>query len=94
MKQPQAEQAEGAGAARAADPEPRFEAAMERLEQLVDQLDAGELDLEDSLARFEEGVRLVRLCSERLRAAELRIQQLRDGPDGLQLEALRLEDPA
>jgi len=74
----------------AAPPE-RFEAALERLELLVDQLDAGDLELEESLARFEEGVRLVRFCSERLRAAELRVQELREGPDGLRIEPLELE---
>ena len=56
--------------------EPRFEEALERLEELVAALEDGELDLEDSLKSFEEGVKLVRLCSERLRTAEVRIQEL------------------
>jgi exodeoxyribonuclease VII small subunit len=56
--------------------EPRFEEALERLEELVAALEEGELDLEDSLKSFEEGVKLVRLCSERLRTAEVRIQEL------------------
>jgi len=72
----------------------RFEAALSRLEALVEQLDAGDLQLEDSLERFEEGVRLVRHCSERLRSAEVRLQQLRESSEGLRVEELELEDPA
>ena len=70
---------------------PRFERALERLESLVEQLDTGELELEESLERFEEGVRLVRLCSERLRSAEIRIQQLREGADGLETVPLAIQ---
>jgi len=60
-----------------------FEEALDRLEQLVTQLEGGSLTLEDSLGAFERGVHLVRQCGERLRQAELRIQQLEQGPEGL-----------
>ena len=60
----------------------RFEQALERLEALVAKLEGGDLGLEDALANFEQGVRLVRLCSDRLRAAELRIKELDQGADG------------
>jgi exodeoxyribonuclease VII small subunit len=53
-----------------------FEEALSQLEGLVDALEAGDLDLESSLRKFEAGVKLVRVCSERLKAAELRIRQL------------------
>ena len=53
-----------------------FEEALSQLEDLVDALEGGDLDLESSLRTFETGVKLVRVCSERLKAAELRIQQL------------------
>ncbi|MCH2188160.1 exodeoxyribonuclease VII small subunit [Myxococcota bacterium] len=52
------------------------EAALDRLEAIVDQLEAGELTLEESLSCFEEGVRLTRNCAERLQAAERRIEVL------------------
>ena len=74
--------------------EPRFEDALGRLEELVDSLEGGDLDLEDSLRSFEEGVKLVRLCSERLKAAELRIRQLEEGADGPDERPLDLEDGA
>lgn len=60
----------------------RFEEALARLEELVDSLESGKLDLEDSLLNFEEGVKLVRLCKQRIEAAELRIRQLEEGPEG------------
>ncbi len=60
-----------------------FEGALSRLEDLVGELERGELSLENSLRRFEEGVRLVRRCSEQLKSAELRIRQLEEGTDGV-----------
>jgi exodeoxyribonuclease VII small subunit len=63
-------------------PEPRFEEALARLEELVRALEGGELSLEDSLARFEEGVALFRLCARRLEGAKVRLRQLEESPDG------------
>jgi len=54
-----------------------FEEALTKLEEVVAQLEQGEtLTLDESLQTFEEGVRLTRLCREKLDAAELRVQQL------------------
>jgi exodeoxyribonuclease VII small subunit len=53
-----------------------FEAAMEKLEGIVDRLESGELPLEDALAAFEEGVALSRRCAGDLDAAERRIEVL------------------
>jgi exodeoxyribonuclease VII small subunit len=59
-----------------------FEAALERLEQVVDRLEQGELELEASLAAFEEGVRLSKHCAGQLAAAESRVEILiREGED-------------
>ncbi len=76
-----------AGMARSANAEElSFEAALERLEAIVDRLEAGELPLEEALARFEEGVALSRRCAGQLEAAERRIEVLvRDG-SGLRSE--------
>jgi exodeoxyribonuclease VII small subunit len=62
--------------------DPSFEQALERLESVVERLEDGDLDLEKSLSAFEEGVRLVKLCSGRLDAARVRIRQLEEGSDG------------
>jgi len=57
-----------------------FEASLAALEQIVRELERGELPLERSLELFEQGVRLSRECQERLQAAERRIEVLlRDG---------------
>ena len=57
-----------------------FEASLAALEQIVRELERGDLPLEKSLELFEQGVRLSRECQERLQAAERRIEVLlRDG---------------
>ena len=55
--------------------EKKFESALEELEQVVEQLESGELSLEDSLAAFEKGVSLVRLCNQKLRSYILQDRQ-------------------
>ena len=60
----------------AAEPELAFETVVERLAEIVETLEKGELPLEVALARFEEGVRLSRLGKERLDRAEQRVEQL------------------
>jgi exodeoxyribonuclease VII small subunit len=57
-------------------PAPTFEAAMRRLEEIVQRLEKGELPLEESLTLYEEGVRLARVCHGRLEEAEGRIELL------------------
>ena len=53
-----------------------FETALERLEAVVDRLEQGDLALEESLAAFEEGVRLSKRCATQLDGAERRIDVL------------------
>ena len=53
-----------------------FEKSMERLGQIVEKLEEGDLPLEQSLELFEEGVGLSRLAQERLDAAQQRIERL------------------
>jgi exodeoxyribonuclease VII small subunit len=53
-----------------------FEASLEALEQIVQQLEGGDLSLEKSLELFEQGIRLSRECQERLSQAERRIEVL------------------
>ena len=61
-----------------------FEAALKELEERVQKLESGELQLEDALKLFEEGVGLVRECHERLDAADARILLLTQGPGGIE----------
>jgi exodeoxyribonuclease VII small subunit len=53
-----------------------FEASLEALEAIVNQLEGGDLPLEKSLELFEDGIRLSRQCQERLNQAERRIEVL------------------
>lgn len=59
-----------------------FEAAMAELEQIVRRLESGEVSLEDSVALYERGHALRAHCEARLRAAELRVEQVSVGSDG------------
>lgn len=59
-----------------------FESDLSRLEELVEQLESGDCSLDDSLKLYEEGVALIRRCSERLEKAELSVKKLQLTPDG------------
>lgn len=56
--------------------EMRFSDALTELEAIVCALEGGQLDLEDSLARYERGVALLRACQSRLNEAEQRVTML------------------
>lgn len=61
---------------------PSLEKALDRLEEIVRQLEAGNIDLDRSLALFEEGVTLSRSATKRLNEAEARISRLVRSLDG------------
>ena len=67
----------------------RFESALEELESVVEQLESGDLSLEDSLAIFEKGVGLVKYCNEKLSEVEKKVEILIKDKEGrLQLKLL------
>jgi exodeoxyribonuclease VII small subunit len=53
-----------------------FEQAMSRLEEIVEKMESGDLALEDLIVRYEEGMQLVKVCQDRLAAAEERIEMI------------------
>ena len=59
-----------------------FEQALRELEDIVRKLEGGEVELEKSIAIYERGAKLKAHCEARLKAAELRIEQIGQGPDG------------
>ena len=65
-----------------------FEDVMARLQAVVEQLEEGDLPLEESLAMFEEGVRLSRAGAKRLDEAERRVEELLAAGDELQTRPL------
>jgi exodeoxyribonuclease VII small subunit len=60
--------------AKAAGTDVNFETAMDRLEKIVEQMESGQLPLEDLIVRYEEGMNLVKVCQERLASAEQKIE--------------------
>jgi exodeoxyribonuclease VII small subunit len=66
-----------------------FESALQELESVVEQLESGDLSLEDSLAAFEKGVRLVKYCNQKLTEVEAKVELLlKDSEGRLQLKRL------
>jgi len=53
-----------------------FESALSDLESIVEELESGDLSLENSLKSFEKGIKLARQCQEQLSKAELQVQKL------------------
>ena len=67
----------------------KFEVALEELEGVVEQLETGELALEESLAAFERGVGLVKYCNQKLTEVEKKVELLVKDKEGkLQFRAL------
>lgn len=63
-------------------PEIKFEKALKRLEEIVEELEKGELDLDRSLQIFEEGIKMSRICSKKLQEAEKKIEILTKDESG------------
>lgn len=63
-----------------------FEAAMRRLEEIVKEMESGELPLEKALTLFEEGTALVKSGNKMLDKAELKVVRLMKGADGAPVE--------
>ena len=59
-----------------------FEIAMKQLEQIVQELESGNLSLEDSIKKFEEGIKLSKYCSAKLDETEKKIALLLKDQDG------------
>ena len=63
-------------------PTKTFEGAIEQLEQIVKELETGDLPLEKAIKKFEEGVRLSKFCSKKLDETEKRIMVLLENEKG------------
>ncbi len=59
-----------------------LEGQLQRLEQIVEILEQGQITLDDALTLFEEGIQLSKECNEKLQQAELRIKKLTKTLDG------------
>lgn len=62
--------------------EMRFEEALKKLEKIVEGLEGGDLSLDEALEKYEEGIRLSRLCAKKLEVAKKRVEILLKSSDG------------
>jgi exodeoxyribonuclease VII small subunit len=69
-----------------------FEESMKKLETIVADMEKGELDLDKSLAMFEEGVKLVRFCSGKLEETKKKVEILIKKGDRMTKEPFGAED--
>lgn len=64
----------------------KFEDALEKLENIVKEMEAGEMPLDSALKSFEEGIRLIRFCSAKLEETQRRVEQLLAKEDSLHIK--------
>ncbi len=62
--------------------EVKFEKAIDQLESIVSQLESGDVSLEDAIKQYEEGVKLSRICTEKLTQAEKKVEILTKALNG------------
>jgi len=65
-----------------------FEEALKRIEQILKQLENKELDLEEAINLYEEGLRLIHFCEEKLKNARTRIEVILKDKEGFRFESL------
>lgn len=63
-------------------PEIKFEDALGKLEKIVSDLENSELSLDDSIKKYEEGIKLARICSQKLEQAKKKVEVLIKNSDG------------
>lgn len=72
-------------------PEIKFEEAIKKLEKLVEDLEKGDLSLDEALKKYQEGIELAHLCAQRLESAKRKIDVLVKNKKG-EFELKPLED--
>jgi exodeoxyribonuclease VII small subunit len=70
----------------------KFEDALEKLENIVREMEAGEMPLDSALKSFEEGIRLIRFCSAKLEDTQRRVEQLLEKENSLQVKNFQDKD--
>lgn len=70
----------------------KFEDALEKLENIVREMEMGEMPLDTALKSFEEGIRLIRFCSGKLDEAQRRVELLLEKENSLMTKPFQDED--
>lgn len=74
-------------------PELKFEDALKKLEGIVEGLEQGKISLEDSLKKYEEGIKFAKFCTEKLEEAERKIEIISKDKSGkLKKEPFKIEE--
>jgi exodeoxyribonuclease VII small subunit len=69
-----------------------FEEALKRLEEIVETMESGEVDLDRMVESFEEGQNLVKLCTDKLNEVEAKIEKIiKNAPEGAVVEDFEIE---
>ncbi|WP_338293575.1 exodeoxyribonuclease VII small subunit [Planctobacterium marinum] len=69
-----------------------FEDSLASLENIVTAMEKGELPLEEALSSFEQGIKLVKHCEEKLKSAEQRVKILTQSDEGNELQDFDIPD--
>lgn len=69
-----------------------FEENMQRLEQIVRAMERGDVPLDESLKLFQEGTKLVEICTKRLDEAELQVKKILPGVNGEPVEEVFVDE--
>ncbi|MBP7341878.1 MAG: exodeoxyribonuclease VII small subunit [Syntrophaceae bacterium] len=70
----------------------KFEDALGKLENIVKEMEAGEMPLDSALKSFEEGIRLIRFCSAKLEETQRRVDELLEKENSLITKDFQDED--
>ena len=70
----------------------KCEDALEKLENIVREMEVGEMPLDSALKSFEEGIRLIRFCSAKLEDTQRRVEQLLEKENSLQIKNFQDKD--
>ncbi len=70
----------------------KFEEAIKRLEDISKELESGELGLDDSVSKFEEGMKISKMCTKMLNEAEKKINLLIDNDGVIEEEKFEVEN--
>ena len=70
----------------------KFEDALEKLENIVRDMERGDMPLDSALKSFEEGIRLIRFCSAKLDETQRRVEQLLEKENSLQKKKFQDEE--
>lgn len=66
---------------------------MAQLESIVEEMESDDLPLEKLLVRYEDGAKLVKICGDKLKVAELKVEQLEEDMEGgLKAKPLKLDE--